>query len=58
VSPVAPPIIITIIKTTRSYVTEVSVAGWAWSTHATVSASQKQTLSGRGARIYTCIHTV
>jgi len=41
-------------------VTEVgalSVAGWAcwaWSTHASVSASQQQTLSGRGARVYTC----
>ena len=26
---------------------------WAWSTYATVSASQEQTLSGRGARVYT-----
>jgi len=26
---------------------------WAWSTHATVSANQEQTLSGRGARVYT-----
>ena len=26
---------------------------WAWSTHATVSASQEQTLSSRGARVYT-----
>ena len=32
----------------------MGVAGWAWSTHATVSASQEQTLSGRGARVYTC----
>jgi len=39
---------------------QVSVTGWAagrwrwaWSTHATVSASQEQTLSGRGARVYT-----
>jgi len=44
----------------------VSVTGWrviltvtvgvvevAWSTHATVSASQEHTLSGRGARVYT-----
>ena len=31
---------------------------WAWlaghGRHATVSASQEQTLSGRGARVYTC----
>ena len=27
--------------------------GMAWSTHATVSASHEQTLSGRGARVYT-----
>jgi len=35
------------------------VAGWAWSTHATVSASQQQTLSGTGARVYTLkgLHT-
>ena len=33
--------------------TEVGVAGWPWSTHATVSASQEQTLSGTGARAYT-----
>jgi len=26
---------------------------WAWSTHAMVSASQEQTLSGTGARVYT-----
>jgi len=26
---------------------------WAWSTHATVSAGQEQTLSGTGARVYT-----
>ena len=26
---------------------------WAWSTHATVSASQEQTLNGTGARVYT-----
>jgi len=26
---------------------------WAWSTHATVSASQEQMLSGRGARVHT-----
>jgi len=26
----------------------------AWSTHATVSAIQEQTLSGRGAHVYTC----
>ena len=35
----------------------LGVAGWAcwaWSTHASVSASQQQTLSGRGARVYTC----
>jgi len=38
----------------------VGVAGWAWSTHATVSASllpaagSAATLSGRGARVYTC----
>jgi len=31
----------------------MGVAGWVWSTHATVSASQEQTLSGRGARVYT-----
>jgi len=61
-----PMLIITIIKTTRLSVTQaVSVTGWpagrwrlawskwAWSTHATVSASQEQTLSGRGARVYT-----
>ena len=31
-------------------------ACWAWSTHASVSASQQQkTLRGRGARVYTCI---
>jgi len=37
----------------------VGVAGWAWSTHATVSASQQQTLSGTGARVYTrkSLHT-
>ena len=46
--------IITIVKTTSLSVTEVGVAGWAWSTHATVSTSQEQTLSGRGARVYTC----
>ena len=28
-------------------------SNWAWSTHATVSASQEQTLSGTGARVYT-----
>ena len=27
---------------------------WAWSTHASVSASQQEMLSGRGARVYTC----
>jgi len=27
---------------------------WTWSTHAAVWASQEQTLSGRGARVYTC----
>jgi len=32
----------------------VGVADWAWSTHATMSASQQQTLSSRGARVYTC----
>ena len=32
----------------------VGVAGWTWSTHATVSGSQEHTLSGRGARLYTC----
>ena len=50
--------IYTVIKTTnvgdrRLSVTAVGVAGWACSTHATVSASQDQTLSGRGARVYT-----
>jgi len=28
-------------------------SNWAWSTHATVSASQEQTLSGTGVRVYT-----
>jgi len=28
-------------------------ASWAWSTHSSLSASQQQTLSGRGARVYT-----
>jgi len=46
------------IKIRRLSVTEVGAAGWAWSTHATVAASQEQTLSGRGARVYTrtCVH--
>jgi len=48
-----------VIKTTnvgdgRLSVMAVGVAGWAWSTHAAVSAGQEQTLSGRGARVYTC----
>jgi len=44
----------------RGRCTEFSVLGvagwecWARSTHASVSASQQQTLSGRGARVYTC----
>ena len=49
--------IYTIIKTTGvgdGRLSVVDVAGWAWSTHATVPASQEQTLSGRGARVYTC----
>jgi len=49
-------IIYTIIKTTNLSVTEVGVAGWARSTHAMVSASKEQTLSGRGARVYTCTY--
>ena len=31
--------VITVVKTTRLSVTEVGVAGWAWSTHVAVSAS-------------------
>jgi len=49
--------IYTVIKTTSvgdGRLSVVGVAGWAWSTHATVSASQEHTLSGRGARVYTC----
>jgi len=55
-----PHSIYTIIKTTSVGDARLSVVGvvdWAWSTHAMVSASQEQTLSGRGARVYTAVHT-